>query len=130
MQFILQTLVILAIIWSNFAVSSSFFMNEEESRVIKNFVENKQLEEVKSIDESALKISGICYVSEEDWIVWINGVGYSTIGQHGNFSIDAVCEDSVTISFQNGITSVLNVSTDSSVTSEDKKESKDIKKCE
>lgn len=85
---------------------SSFFMTEDQSKMILF-----QLQDSKGIQSSdnSLKLRGIFYIDEENWTIWINDISYSTPGKHDLFSIDAVSENSVSLTLSNGSSVVLEV---------------------
>lgn len=77
---------------------SHFFTQEQSTAILEKLHKSKEKRKKKKIKRRIeYKVSGICYLSQNNWIVWINGKAYSKIGQYSNFSIDAVSKDSVTI---------------------------------
>jgi hypothetical protein len=84
-------------------------MSEEESQKMQDFVEKTKK---SSQEEQILKISGIMYVDELNWTVWINGAPYLEAGQYDGFSIDEVTSNEVTITKQDGTTTVMGVSSE------------------
>lgn len=105
MQNFSKIIVIFLLINPVFSNEPSFFMNDEDSK--------KALELAKESTQEPysgeMKLSGIFFMDESNWVVWINGKAYSTIGQQGNFSIDEVSESDVTITMSDGKTIVLSV---------------------
>ena len=88
---------------ANTAVTSdSYFYNLQESKVILESLIPKKTHKV-------YKISGIFYLSSDNWIVWINDKAYTSVGQQTDFAIDEVSENSVILSFEDGRTVKLNV---------------------
>lgn len=103
-------IIISGIILNSIAISeeiTSFFMNDEDS--IKALSLAKQSNTNDSLQTSNLKLSGIFFIDEQNWTVWIDGNPYSEIGQHENFSIDEVSESEVIITTSDGDTSILSV---------------------
>ena len=99
---------------------SSFFMTEKESAKVLNFINSKNTEKPQKVvlPKRDLKISGIFYVDNNTWTVWINDIAYSTIGQQVDFSIDEVSENSVSLTLQDGATLCLSVSPDTPIATE------------
>lgn len=95
-----------------FASEDSFFMTKEESHNILNFINSRGKNDKKEVEN--LKLSGIFYMDENNWTVWINNEAYSTIGQQTYFSIDEVSENNVSVTLQDGTTLCLSVSPNSS----------------
>ncbi len=85
----------------------SFFMNDEDS--IKALSLAKQSNTNDTEQTSNLKLSGIFFVDEQNWTIWINSKPYSEIGQHEDFSIDEVSESEVTITTSDGDAIILSV---------------------
>ena len=81
-------------------ITQSFFMDDEDSEIALEMA--KKSENTENIDNDNLELSGIFFIDETSWTVWINGIPYSSIGQHGDFSIDEVSEDSVSITNSEG----------------------------
>ncbi|MDR1333127.1 MAG: hypothetical protein LBJ69_01860 [Holosporales bacterium] len=84
----------------------TIFMSPEESELVLRSIEKR-----KAVHPSKhmKKLSGILYVDEDNWTVWIDGTPYSSIGQHEEFSIDEVTEDNVSLTMSDGSTTVLSV---------------------
>lgn len=78
----------------------SFFMNDEDSK--KAILLAKQHGKTDTVDDANLKLSGIFFIDESNWTIWLNGTSYSEAGQHGNFSIDEVSESEVAITLSTG----------------------------
>ena len=77
---------------------SLFFTQEQSNAILEKLNKPKEKRKKKKIRRRIeYKVSGICYLSQNNWIVWINGKAYSKIGQYNHFSIDAVSRNSVTI---------------------------------
>ncbi|MDR1609431.1 MAG: hypothetical protein LBR78_01070 [Holosporales bacterium] len=57
----------------------------------------------------SVKLSGILYIDEDHWTVWIDDVPYSSIGQKDKFSIDEVTEDGVLLTMEDGSTIIISV---------------------
>jgi hypothetical protein len=89
---------------------ASFFLTEKESDAILEAVTQKKPNGKKK-DDNNFKISGIFYINEDNWTVWINGIEYSTIGQHRHFSIDSVTESDVSLTLNDGTLLNLSVTT-------------------
>ncbi len=86
-------------------------MNDEESKIMMSIINdeynpNKNDNKSKNIKICAEKIhvSGIFYINEENWTIWINDVPYSSIGQHKDFSIDNVSQHHISLTLNNGDT--------------------------
>jgi hypothetical protein len=87
-------------------------MNETQSDEMVDFLKKEHHEgkgkaganDDEGPDPESFKISGIFYVDENTWTVWINGEAYSTIGQQKDFSIDGVNEDFITLTLNDGKT--------------------------
>ncbi|MDR0942679.1 MAG: hypothetical protein LBM19_03665 [Holosporales bacterium] len=75
-------------------------MNAEESEQAFNAVKQKGTN--KESNSEKHRVSGIFYVNEDNWTVWIDNVPYSSTGQKGDFSIEAVTEKTATLTTQNG----------------------------
>ncbi|MDR1488542.1 MAG: hypothetical protein LBI26_02280 [Holosporales bacterium] len=84
-------------------------MNEQESNLIKNFLEHKKSPKKENLKQKKMEITGIFFLDKETWTVWIDNVSYSSIGQKQNFSIDDVNENEVTITMKDGETFILSV---------------------
>jgi hypothetical protein len=84
-------------------------MSLEESIEIYNMIKNRNKEGKETQDSCDYKVSGILYINDENWTVWINGAPYSRIGQHKNFSIDSVSAEGVSLTLPNGQTLWLEV---------------------
>ena len=97
--------ILLIILFINQTVSSQhslFFTQEQSNAILENLNKPKEKRKKKKIKRTReYKLSGICYLSQDNWIVWINGKAYSKIGQYNHFSIDDVSRDSVTITTSN-----------------------------
>ena len=78
---------------------TSFFMDDEDSTRALRLAKQTKKEVLKN-DE--LKLSGIFFIDEQNWTVWLNGVAYSEYGQHENFSIDEVSENAIIITTAEG----------------------------
>lgn len=92
--------------------TDSFFMSKDESKMVQNFLNGNPNSQIDNTKEKNFKVSGILYLGEGTWTVWINGVSYSSIGQHEKFSIDSVCENEITLTLRDGTTLVLCISSD------------------
>jgi hypothetical protein len=112
MRFILQKLIVIAAVIFSTICHASLFMDEEESKKMKEFVDKSGKLQKHLQDSQNLDISGIVYVDELHWTVWINGIPYYQAGQYDNFSIDVVTENEVTITKQDGTTIAMAVSSD------------------
>jgi hypothetical protein len=89
----------------------SFFMTEQESSKILHSLSNKK-SVVKNVSGNRIfNVSGILYMCEDNWTVWIDGVAYSTIGQQNGFSIDAVTENMVSLTLNDGTLLNLSITT-------------------
>jgi hypothetical protein len=86
----------------------SLFLTAKESDAILKMAQGKD-EHSQHQTNDVFKISGIFYIDENDWTVWINGIEYSTIGQHPNFSIDYVTESTVGLTLNDGTSLSLSV---------------------
>jgi hypothetical protein len=90
----------------------SFLLSEEESKEVQEILsaaKQRANGDKEDMELNNLKVSGILYVDSDNWIIWINGKSYSSIGEHSNFSIDSVSEDTVTLSLKDGSTRPLTV---------------------
>jgi hypothetical protein len=67
----------------------------------------------KSEKHSKHKISGIFFMDDLTWTVWIDNVPYSSVGQKEEFSLDEVSEEKVTLTMNDGTTSEIFVNADS-----------------
>jgi hypothetical protein len=76
-------------------------MSEDESEEAYN---NMAKRPAKRWKQAKHRISGIFFVNDSTWTVWIDNVPYSSPGQKEDFSIDEVSEDSVTLTMNDGIT--------------------------
>lgn len=89
-------------------IYESFFMSDEDSR--KAILLAKQYGTVDSSNNVVnFKLSGIFFIDEMNWTIWLNGIPYSDAGQHGNFSIDEVSETEVVITRADGESLTLSV---------------------
>ena len=88
-------------------IQESFFMSDADSK--KAILLAKQYEKSDSNEDVTFKLSGIFFIDEMNWTIWLNGMPYSEAGQHGNFSIDEVSETEVIITTSSGETFVLSV---------------------
>lgn len=101
-------LVLLVLRFPGFAETpKSFFMNDEDSQKAISMAKQKSKSEESACE--GIKLSGIFFIDESNWTVWINGTPYSSIGQQEDFSIDEVSEDSVLITTSEGNTIKLSV---------------------
>lgn len=93
------TLIILMIHLPLYSQNKSYFFTNEQSDAILDKLNNKNKINKKRNKKKIIeyKLSGICYLSIYNWVVWINGQSYNKIGQYSQFSIDEVTPDSVTI---------------------------------
>ncbi|MDR2075019.1 MAG: hypothetical protein LBP31_02245 [Holosporales bacterium] len=112
MRFVLQKLIVAVITVFSTTCYASFFMNEEESKKMREFVDKVKKSQKHSQNAQSLDVSGIMYVDELHWTIWINGVPYYQAGQYDGFSIDVVTENEVTITKQDGTTITMEVSSD------------------
>ena len=104
-----MTLCLFTFCWSAFSGDQgSFFMNDDDSQKATTLA--KQSEETKEFSSGGFKLSGIFFIDEANWTIWLNGKAYSAIGQQGDFSIDEVSENEVTITNSDGNTIKLSVS--------------------
>ena len=95
--------VIVIIILNTISVAeeiTSFFMDNEDSKKALLFA--KQSNNEKTQKHTELKLSGIFFIDEQNWTIWLNGVAYSEYGQHENFSIDEVSESKITVTTSDG----------------------------
>ena len=74
---------------------TSFFMNDLDSKKALSLA--KQDNEVETQNPHKLKLSGIFFIDDQNWTIWLNNTAYSEYGQYENFSIDDVSEFEVTI---------------------------------
>ncbi len=86
---------------------TSFFMNDLDSKKALSLAKQSNKEETQKIPE--LKLSGIFFVDDQNWTIWLNDIAYSEYGQYENFSIDAVSESEVTITNSDSETVTLSV---------------------
>ena len=95
--------VIVIIILNTISVAeeiTSFFMDNEDSKKALLFA--KQSNNEKTQKHTELKLSGIFFIDEQNWTIWLNGVAYSEYVQHENFSIDEVSESKITVTTSDG----------------------------
>ncbi len=85
----------------------SLFMNIEDSE--KAILMAQQKKKVQKINNEHLKVSGIFFIDESNWTVWINDESYSSIGQKEDFSIDEVSENNVILTTSEGNTLEISV---------------------
>lgn len=80
---------------------TSFFMEDEDSQRAISIA--KQSTEASTKNQNTdLKLSGIFFIDDDNWTVWINDSAYSSIGQQGDFSIDEVSESEVVLTTKDG----------------------------
>ncbi len=86
----------------------SYFFSDKESNAILN--QNLPKKTDKKPVEVIYKLSGILFISPNNWTVWINDKPYSSTGQYKEFSINFVSSCSVKITLKNGhsVTLLLN----------------------
>jgi hypothetical protein len=77
------------------------FMTDKESEKVLSIAKQKNQ---KSFKRCGHKISGIFFVDDSTWTVWIDNVPYSSIGQKEEFSIDEVSEEKVVLTTNDGFT--------------------------
>lgn len=105
MRNISKILIVFLIMTTLAKAEESLFMSEEDSkRILSMLKEGKKL-----ISTNNLKVTGIVFINDLDWIVWINNKAYNSIGEKGEFSIDEVTENSVIITQNDGKTLILSV---------------------
>ena len=85
----------------------SFFMSDSDSK--KAILLAKQYGKSDSNEDTNFKVSGIFFIDEMNWTIWLNGAPYSEAGQHGNFSIDEGSENEVIVTTSSGETFALSV---------------------
>lgn len=93
-------IILICINDQNTNAQSYFFTPEQSNYILENLnkpKEKRKDKKKKIIKRIEYKLSGICYISQDNWIVWINSQAYNKIGQYNYFSIDEVSQDSVTI---------------------------------
>ena len=93
---------------SNPIQQESLFMNDEESHKVLSALENFE-EQNRPSPSKDLKVTGIFFVDDSNWVVWINDTAYSSVGQKESFSIDEVNENEVIITKTTGETLALSV---------------------
>ncbi|MDR0744382.1 MAG: hypothetical protein LBE97_00265 [Holosporales bacterium] len=59
--------------------------------------------------QTYLSVSGIFYIDQDNWTVWINDIPYSKVGQYLDFSIDEISESEILLTLNNSETVVLSV---------------------
>jgi hypothetical protein len=104
--------IVLYGIWTTLSVNGEdcLFMTSGESSKILNVLKNRNHQPPEQRNKSKkYKLSGIFYVDQNRWTVWINDIPYSSIGQQSDFSIDAVTEDGVSLTTNDGSTVNLSV---------------------
>ncbi|GHT88787.1 hypothetical protein FACS1894113_2010 [Alphaproteobacteria bacterium] len=79
--------------------ADSLFMNEHESKAVFDMLNGKKEPEK---DKKQIVISGIFYVNESEWTVWINNQPYSSLGEKDGFVIEKVTESGVYIELEQG----------------------------
>lgn len=104
--------------------ADSFFMNEEQSKLMNDIVEGKEVKKIATGIDKQMKLSCIFYIDEEHWTVWINGKQYSEAGQNEDFCIDTVNEDCVILTLFDGKIANLTVSDEVEHNNKDKQEVK------
>jgi hypothetical protein len=111
MQYIskIAVLMILNLLSISESIARTLFMSDEESRQAIRALK-KHMAVQHSINYR--KLSGILYVNEDNWTVWIDDIPYSSIGQKDEFSIDEVTEDSVSLTMRDGATINISVNHD------------------
>ena len=85
----------------------SFFMSDEDSEKAISLA--KRSAESEQHENNPLQLSGIFFVDESNWTVWIGDATYSTLGKYGDFSIDKVTDAAVTVTTSEGNTLELSV---------------------
>ncbi|MDR2667403.1 MAG: hypothetical protein LBB34_04840 [Holosporales bacterium] len=86
---------------------SFFFTDEETDQILKILKKSKN----DNSETKALNVSGIFYIDNLNWTIWIDGIPYSSIGQKKDFSIDEVSEDAVVLTMPDGKTIEISVNT-------------------
>ena len=106
MRNISKILIIFFIIISTIVMAEeSLFMSDDDSkRVLAMLKEDK-----RPVKTNNLKVTGIVFIDDLNWIIWINDKPYNSIGEKGEFSIDEVTENSVIITQNDGKTLTLSV---------------------
>ena len=87
----------------------SFFLNDEDSKKALMHAKQQSDKQQETKDLRNLKLSGIFFIDDQNWTVWINDKPYSTIGVHGDISIDEVNEQYVTVTTSEGDTVTITV---------------------
>lgn len=112
-----NTLIIFVINSLLYAQNKSYFFTNEQSNAILDKLNNHKVKKKRNKRKPIeYKLSGICYLSTDNWVVWINGQSYNRIGQYSQFSIDEVTPDSVTITTLDCKTIHLTVKCDNTIT--------------
>ena len=87
----------------------SFFLEDDESKMVLETLRGEKTTITENSNKH-LKLSGIFFIDENNWTVWVNDQAYSSIGQQKDFSIDEVSENGVFLSLPDGKTIFLSVS--------------------
>ena len=98
-----------ALICNTLCEETSFFLNDEDSKKALIYAKQQSDTQQEIKDSHNFKLSGIFFIDDQNWTVWINDKPYSTIGIHGDFSIDEVNEQYVTVTTSDGDTVTLTV---------------------
>jgi hypothetical protein len=75
-------------------------MSDQDSKEILEIVKRKRYSNKENGEDP--KITGIFFIDELNWTVWIDGVAYYSIGQKEGFSIDEVSENNVVLMMNDG----------------------------
>lgn len=109
MRFVFQISILLLVMLQDVIIAKSYFFEDDESNAIlalptikQETFSKKRKEKTKVKKKISYKLSGILFVNSANWVVWINDKPYSTVGKHGDFSINHVSNHSVHLTFENG----------------------------
>lgn len=108
MRFIFTIIAILICQYCLASEQESFFLEDSETKIVLDAIKEKDADP-KKISNNDFKLSGVFFIDENNWTVWINDKAYSSIGQQKEFSIDEVSENGVYLSLQDGKTIFLSV---------------------
>ncbi|MBR1479788.1 MAG: hypothetical protein IJ599_02725 [Alphaproteobacteria bacterium] len=86
----------------------SLFLDDENANRALLLAEGSHSRHQESGEQNYV-VSGLLFISNSNWTIWINDVPYFSIGQKNNFSIDEVSESGAIITTPDGRTLNLTV---------------------
>ena len=86
----------------------SLFLDDENAKRALHLAEGSYSGQQENGNRNYV-VSGLLFVSNSNWTIWINDVPYSSVGQKSNFSIDEVSESGAIITTPDGCTLNLSV---------------------